>query len=416
MQITGSELKSTTELARLVNSFPSLQQCCFVRLKFLDPSPIIRARRIPRKVQRAVWRCQISGCADMSISAQARLALDLLAAAPRLGLAAEDPQWSALLDALLASVPSGFKQAGMALRHSESEPLDGRAPGAHMVIQWCDGDTQCMTLAGKVSLAFSPAEDPDLDQLFANVWVERGCATPTRAEDTPAYVSAISLTAGFAAAEDGHSPSFDGFREAVGLDHFDQLRFFVREGNAVDEAGMQALVRSVLRREQLAWALERGVLQLHHRSLNGKTNTWNVAAYINSRTLLSVLADRTVPSIDDTPPTLDDDEYAEYLSLFFAEKREDYLWRLPALRAERAAANARSSSAIPALPEALGTAVDVLHISPRGEPGGRAAKWKALGSLLFGGASSGLVLGKRLLGRRRRPTVVAAEHEAERGA
>ncbi|GJF00437.1 hypothetical protein PsYK624_167250 [Phanerochaete sordida] len=109
IQITGSELKSTTELARLVDSFPALQQ-------------------IPRKVPTALWRCQIAECAEMSISAQARLSLDLLAAAPRLGLAAEDLQWGALLDALLASVPSGYKQARMALYQSGGGPLDGQAP------------------------------------------------------------------------------------------------------------------------------------------------------------------------------------------------------------------------------------------------------------------------------------------------
>ncbi|GJF00246.1 hypothetical protein PsYK624_165280 [Phanerochaete sordida] len=321
IQITGSELKSTTELARLVHSFPALQHCYFSQLKFLDPSPIIRARRIPRKVPRALWLCEVAECADMTISAQARLALDLLAAAPRLGLAAENPQWSALLDALLASVPSGFQQASMELLQSGGEDLDGQAPG-------------------KVYLGFSPTETSDDDQVFANVWVTRGDATPVRGEDAPAYVSAISLTASFAAAGDGHAPSFDGFREAAGSDHFEKLEFWVREGNVLDEAGMRALVRSVLRREQLTWALDRRVLRLSLCAHNGKTGDWEDIAYIDSRTLLSALADRSVPIIDATPPTLDDDEYAEYLSLFFEDKRADYLRRLPALRVERAKATA----------------------------------------------------------------------------
>ncbi|GJE98445.1 hypothetical protein PsYK624_146750 [Phanerochaete sordida] len=399
IQLTGSELKSTTELARLVDSFPALQKCFFSQLKFLDPSPIIRARRIPRKVQRALWLCRMSECADMTISAQAKLALDLLAAAPRLGLAAEDPQWSALLDALLASVPSGFQAASVALQQSGGEPLDG------------------LEASGKVVLGFSPTVTSDPDQLLANVWVTRARATPARAGDAPAYVSMIWLAAGFAAVGNGHAPSFDGLRDAAGSDHFEKLRFYVRVGDEQDKAGMRALVRSVLRREQLAWALERDILQLEHCILNGKTKTWDPTAYIDDSTILSILADRSFVTIDDTPPTLDDDEYAECLSLFFAEKREDYLRRLPALRAERAAANARSFTGIPALPEALGTAADTLHISGRGEPGGRAAKWKALGSRLLGGASSGLALGRILLGRRRRFAVAAgAEHVAERGA
>ncbi|GJF00728.1 hypothetical protein PsYK624_170280 [Phanerochaete sordida] len=328
IQITGSTLKSTTELARLVDSFPALQECSFSRLKFLDPSPIIRARRIPRKVPRALWRCEILECADMSILDQARLALDLLAAAPRLGLAAEDPQWSALLDALLASVPSGFKQARMTLHPSGGGPLDGQAPG-------------------KVVLRFSPTTTSGPDQLVADAWVTRARATPTRPEDAPAYVSAISLTAGFATAEDGDPPSFDGFRGSADSARFEQLRFWVREGNAQEEAGMRALLRSVLRREQLTWALERGILRLQHSVFNHKINMWDSAAYIDSSTILSILADRSFVTINDTPPTLDDDEYAEYLSLFFAEKRADYLRRLPALRAERAAASAHSLTAIP---------------------------------------------------------------------
>ncbi|GJE98448.1 hypothetical protein PsYK624_146800 [Phanerochaete sordida] len=324
IQITGSELKSTTEIARLVDSFPALQQCILSRLEFLDPSPIIRARRIPRKVPRALWRCQISEFADMLIPAQARLALDLLAAAPRLGLAADDPQWSALLDALLASVPSGFARAGMELYRLGGEDLDGQAPG-------------------RVVLGFSPTEISGSSQLLANVWVGRACATPTRAEDAPAYVSQISLTASFAAAGDVNPPSFDGLREAAGFAHFEKLEFWVREGNAVDEEGMRSLVRSVLRRKQLAWALERGVLRLEHCAFNDKVNGWNDAevAYMDSKALLSALADRSVPTIDATPPVLDDDEYAEYLSLFFEDKRTDYLRRLPALRVERAKAKAR---------------------------------------------------------------------------
>ncbi|GJF00444.1 hypothetical protein PsYK624_167320 [Phanerochaete sordida] len=343
IHITGSELKSTTELARIVDSFPTLKELYFSELKFLDPSPIIRARRIPRKVPRALWLCRISYCADMSISAQARLALDLLAATPRLGLAAEDPQWSALLDSLLASVPGVYKQARMSLRQLGGAPLDGQAPG-------------------KVVLGFSPTYTSGLgpDQLVADVWVTRAYATPTRVEDVPAYVSVVSLTASFAAAGDGDPPSFDGFREAEGSADLEKLVFWVREGNALDEAGMRMLVRSVLCREQLAWALERDILQLEHCILNGKTNTWDADAYIDNSTILSILADRSFVTIDDTPPTLDDDEYAEYLSLFFAEKIDDYLRRLPALRAERAA-RAQFSTAILAPPEALETAADALH-------------------------------------------------------
>ncbi|GJF00305.1 hypothetical protein PsYK624_165890 [Phanerochaete sordida] len=279
----------------------------------------------------------------MSISAQAKLALDVLAAAPRLGLAAEDPQWSALLDALLASVPSGFKQACMELNNSGGEALDSQAPD-------------------KVVLVFSPTDTLDDDELsVANMWVERARATPTRARDAPAYVSTISLTASFAAAEDGHPPSFDGFREATDYAHFEELRFWVREGNAVDEAGMRALVRSVLRREQLTWALDRRVLRLR---LCEETDTvWDEIAYIDSNHLLSFLADRSLVTVDDTPPTLNDNEYAEYISLFIDEDMDDYLERLPTLRKERAAAKARSLEETFGAPGDQEEAISDLHTS-----------------------------------------------------
>ncbi|GJF00309.1 hypothetical protein PsYK624_165940 [Phanerochaete sordida] len=352
IRIIGSELKSTTELARLVDSFPAVQECYFSQLKFIDPSPIIRARRIPRKVPRALGICVISECADVPISAQARLALDLLAAAPRQGLAAEDPQWSALLDTLLALVPSGFRGARMDLYQSGGAPLDGRAPG-------------------RVVLGFSETDTPDDDQLTANVWVERARATLTRAGDAPAYVSKISLTASFASAEDGHPPSFDGFQEAVDLARFEELWFYVRAGNAQDEAGMQTLVRSLLRREQLTWALDRGVLWLSLCAIiNGKVREWGDIAYIDRRTLLSAPAGRSVPIIDATPPTLDNNEHAEHLSLFFEDKRADYLRRLPALRIERAKAKARLLEETSELPANQVTAVPAPHTTAGEGAGG----------------------------------------------
>ncbi|GJE90179.1 hypothetical protein PsYK624_063050 [Phanerochaete sordida] len=343
IQLTGSELKRPVELVRLVHSFPTLQECYCSQLKFRDPSPVIQARRTLRKVPRALWRCEIMECADMSPSAQARLALDVLAAVPRLGLAAAEDQWTALLDALLASVPSGFRQATVELYQLGGERLEGNAPG-------------------KVLVAFSPAEHQDSDEFLANVWVER-----TRAEDAAAYISKIWLAGGCAVAEDpGHCPSFDGLRAAAGSAHFQTLDFSVRNGNARDVQGLRSLLRSVLRREQLAWALERGALRL---LLCGETETsWEQIAYYDSGAILSVLADRSFPTIDDTPPTLDDDEYAEYLSLFFEQDMDDYLHRLPALRTERAAAaaGARSSKQTSGSPEDQDAAPLALHTTSAG--------------------------------------------------
>ncbi|GJE98954.1 hypothetical protein PsYK624_151920 [Phanerochaete sordida] len=257
----------------------------------------------------------------MAISSAATLALDLLAAAPRLGLQAEDAQWITILDVLLESVPTRFQQARMSLCRFEGEMLNGHTP---------DG----------VVLGFSPNEDQDEDYISASVWVKPGHDTE---KHSPAHVNQISLIAGFVVAGDAGPQSFDALRDIVDSPHFDELRFWVREGNALDEQGTRSLLRSLLRREQLTWALERGILWLQLCShIHDETDDWDEVIVFDSSVLLSVLADRSYPVIDDTPQTLDDTEYAELLSLFNVQKMNDYLRRLPALRAERAAAKARS--------------------------------------------------------------------------
>ncbi|GJE96014.1 hypothetical protein PsYK624_122070 [Phanerochaete sordida] len=359
IQITSAELKSTAELARLVDSYPTLQVCYFSELKFLDPTPINQVRRISRKVPGTFWQCKISACTDMSISAQARLALDLLAAAPRLGLAAADPQWTALLDTLLASVPSDYKQAVIQLQGPGGRDLDGHAPGAHMANQTHAVDAQCMIVTGRVVLAFSPTDTSDRAELEADVWVKLkgGRMTPTHAEDGSTHVSGIGLSAGFAVAGDGDPPSFDGFREATDSVLFDQLQFYVREGSALDERGMQALLRAVLRREQLIWALSRGILRLELYRYSG--TFWDSIACITNKDILSALAEHSLPTVEDAPPTLDGNEYAEYLSLFLEDKRASYLQRLPALRSERAKAKAPLS-------EGTHTAADEQNVAALG--------------------------------------------------
>ncbi|GJE96003.1 hypothetical protein PsYK624_121960 [Phanerochaete sordida] len=281
----------------------------------------------------------------MSVSDRARLALDILDGASRLRLAAEDPRWIALLNAILASVPSDFEKTEIELLQVEGQPLDGGVPG-------------------RMILGFSPTVTSDEDQLFANVWVSPAIPptptlpghptcyvppTPTLPGHPTCYVSTISLTASFAAAGDGDPPSFDVFQEAAGSDHFHELRVFVREGNALDAQGMRAVLRSLLRREQLTWALERDILRLQH-CVCTSSEYWHETAYMDRRNILSALADGSLPTIDDTPAALEDDEYAEYLSLFFEDKKIDYLRQLPALRVEREKAKALSSEETSGLP------------------------------------------------------------------
>ncbi|EKM52877.1 uncharacterized protein PHACADRAFT_149803 [Phanerochaete carnosa HHB-10118-sp] len=109
LTIHGVVFTSTTELARLVDNFPALENCACHRLTFLDPSPVVQSRRARRRASSGLLRCDISGCKDMAVSAQAALAADVVAAGRRMGL--DDRTWSATLQALLALIPDTFKGA-----------------------------------------------------------------------------------------------------------------------------------------------------------------------------------------------------------------------------------------------------------------------------------------------------------------
>ncbi|EKM52879.1 uncharacterized protein PHACADRAFT_100661 [Phanerochaete carnosa HHB-10118-sp] len=109
LTLHGVVFTSTTELARLVDNFPTLERCTCDQLTFLDPSPVVQSRRIRRRASLTLWWCNVSRCKDMAVSVQAALAADVVAAGRRTGL--DDRTWDATLQALLASVPDTFEGA-----------------------------------------------------------------------------------------------------------------------------------------------------------------------------------------------------------------------------------------------------------------------------------------------------------------
>ncbi|EKM49295.1 uncharacterized protein PHACADRAFT_265703, partial [Phanerochaete carnosa HHB-10118-sp] len=112
-----------TELIRLVHNFPTLSDCYFERLTFLDPSPAVRPRRPRRRSPPAYrsFRCGIEDCKDMVTPTQAALAAAIVDPARRMGL--DRRIWDTALQGLLALVPRVPGWADVS--------LDGDMPGSY---------------------------------------------------------------------------------------------------------------------------------------------------------------------------------------------------------------------------------------------------------------------------------------------
>lgn len=100
------QFASKTELARFIDSFPTLKSCQCGQLTFVDPSPIIQSRRLQRRPSAfiewdVVWRCD-----GTALTAQAALASDIIMASSYLGL--DGDEWSIILQALVALAPGSF--------------------------------------------------------------------------------------------------------------------------------------------------------------------------------------------------------------------------------------------------------------------------------------------------------------------
>ncbi|EKM55095.1 uncharacterized protein PHACADRAFT_143002 [Phanerochaete carnosa HHB-10118-sp] len=107
--ITRLRFASTTEFARFVDSIPSLQRLLCDGLSFLDPSPVVQARRRrPQRSLSSLFECKISQCGGMPLSDQAALAADVVSIAARVGL--DVHAWDVALQALLTLAPETFQE------------------------------------------------------------------------------------------------------------------------------------------------------------------------------------------------------------------------------------------------------------------------------------------------------------------
>ncbi|EKM52870.1 uncharacterized protein PHACADRAFT_261539 [Phanerochaete carnosa HHB-10118-sp] len=322
---------STTELARLVDSFSTLRFCICGQLTFLDSSPVVQSRRARRHASSALWRCGISRCKDMAVSVQAALAADILAAGRRMGL--DDRTWDTTLQALFVLVPSAFEGAVVSLYNQNGHMFDTARISGHSYNQ----DVSMGDSFGADIKVFRPSADQDAGSPLA-------------------HVESIALTLSFADVEAVDMLDWDALRAVIDSPHMHYLRIHYFEQQNKDFEAAKRILCSVLRRTQLTWALESGKLQFGQFFGDPAT----------SADISSVPAEHT---IDGTTITLDIAEQAEWLlhpvrrSFNYLDNitREEYLRRLVAARVSGTSADTGSEVAPPTAGNTQNTALEQTH-------------------------------------------------------
>ncbi|EKM52874.1 uncharacterized protein PHACADRAFT_198923 [Phanerochaete carnosa HHB-10118-sp] len=302
LTLNGIVFTTTTELARLIDNFSTLQRCTCNKPTFLDPSPVVQSCRVRRRASMALQRCEISRCRDMAVSVQAALAADIVATARRMGV--DDRAWDATLEALLALVPNTFKGAFVWLDDQDGSMFDAahiscRSYGPYMYT----GD--CVQADVKV---YRPSAGQD-------------------AGSSLAHVVSITLTLSFVDVEAMDTIDWDALRAVVDSPHMHYLRINHLWSRSKSFEVAKRILCSVLRRTHLTWALESGKLQFNRHNSDPAT----------SADISSVPAKHT---IDGTTITLDIAEQAEWLLLPVRQPlypgdatREEYLQQLVVTRA-----------------------------------------------------------------------------------
>ncbi|EKM52872.1 uncharacterized protein PHACADRAFT_198921 [Phanerochaete carnosa HHB-10118-sp] len=305
LTLNGILFITTTELARLIDNFPTLERCTCHHLTFLDPSPVVQSRRIHRRASLALRRCMISRCKDMTVSTQAALAADVLAVARRIGV--DNRTWDATLQALLALVPYAFERANVWLEHQNGSAL------ADTATIYCSSPGQGQ----------SEGDDVRID-----VRVRRP-STGQDAGSLLAHVEEIALNLSFADVETVDTLPWDALQAIVDSPHMRRLLITCYTLPSLMQARKTSkrILCSVLRRTQLAWALESGKLQFQTFKPNPFT----------SEDILSIPTGHT---IDGTTIALDITEQAEWLlhsdnPYDPRNSRKEYLRQLVAARAGR---------------------------------------------------------------------------------
>ncbi|EKM52863.1 uncharacterized protein PHACADRAFT_126976 [Phanerochaete carnosa HHB-10118-sp] len=298
---------STTELARLVDSFSTLEDCRCDQLTFLDPSLVVQSRRARRRSSSSLEHCAISRCKGATLSSQATLASDILSIIARLGL--DDRMWNVVLQALLALVPDTFERVLI-----EKLTATGRPSSDWTTIR-------CTLLA---------QESDVCDYVDAVIKICRPKSGPGILSPL-AYIERITLVLSIADVDATGSPPFEAFQGVVDSPHLRYLRLAARTRRGQDYETMKNILCSVLRRTQLTWALESHKLQF------GDYYRFKHNDIVTSADILAAPAEHT---INDTTITLDTAEQAEWLlRSSHQNKKAEYLRELVTARASEASTN-----------------------------------------------------------------------------
>ena len=109
LNLSRLQFASKTELARFIDSFPTLKECWCGQLTFVDPSPIVQSRRHWRHPSPSLEWDGAWCCDGTALVAQVILASDIMMASAHLGLGGDE--WSTVLQALVALAPGTFDRA-----------------------------------------------------------------------------------------------------------------------------------------------------------------------------------------------------------------------------------------------------------------------------------------------------------------
>ncbi|EKM52871.1 uncharacterized protein PHACADRAFT_198919 [Phanerochaete carnosa HHB-10118-sp] len=315
LRLSGVVFTSTTELARLVDNFPTLKCCVCNQVTFSDLSPVVQSRRTRRRTSLALCACTISRCKDMTVLAKAALAADILAAGRRMGL--DGRTWDATLQALLALVPNEIEQANV--------ELDGQNGGVFDV-----ASIRCYSLDQGESA--SDYVSADVNAGRPNAGQDAGTPTPL------AHVESITLQLSFANAETVDTLAWEALRAVVDSPHMRRIRI----------------------RYSSTWALDADKLQFWGYNCDPVT----------SADILSVPAEHT---IDGTTIALDTTEQAEWLlrpvrprpvrprSGSESVTREKYLRQLVAARVRGVSTDTSSGTAPPTTDSTQHTVLEQTH-------------------------------------------------------
>ncbi|EKM59953.1 uncharacterized protein PHACADRAFT_192348 [Phanerochaete carnosa HHB-10118-sp] len=305
--LSGLQFASATELALLVDSFPSLQRLICDRLIFLDSSSVVQSRRSPRRPSSSLVICRAYQCEGMPFSTKVALASDVLSVATRVGLDAHT--WDAVLHALLALAPGTFQAVRVGMRQPEDKSLKA----VDVTLAPSEGDM--VSLCGSYILASIEVRQASAGQ---------GAGPPS------AFIDSIHLSLSFPDAQVRKSLRFDAFRIIIDAPLFDCLYFASGKPDGPEFETLKAILYHVLQGTQLYWALKSGKLKLVIS--NPVANPVDISVF--SSDIMLLLQASLKDTIDDEPVTVDAAELVDNIIYAVQEgEGDEYLEELLTARA-----------------------------------------------------------------------------------